>query len=214
MAISHFPQIINGTYDLYSVPLSSFAPDTGNQVHLGCLQEGFTLNWSSSSKDVQSDCMGDTVIDGVYTGIENAKIDMIVHEWDGQRTAVEPLMWPLNSGTSLEFGDLGGIGKMVNMSVLGLTLRAVPRTGTPAAVNTASWWFYCMYMTNREEFNANFNREDQIVPMSLKAYPVATHDTIATNKIYHMGTAAATLTADIDYPAQYSWRVWRREATP
>lgn len=209
MAVANFPKVINGTYDLYDVPLSSNAPDESSKVTLGCLKEGFTLNWSTAIGDVKTDCTGETIIDGIYKGMENASISMIVHEWDAQRAAAEKLIWPLNEIAGAEFGDLEGVGKMVSYSKIGRTLMAVPRVGTPAADNTAAWYFYCVHMKGGEDFNANFNVEDQVVPITLTCYPVATEDTIASNKIYFTGDDVSQVAS---FSSNYTLRFWRRKA--
>ena len=209
MAVTNFPQVINGTYDLYDVPLTTNAPDEGNKVSLGCLKEGFTLNWSTSIGDVKTDCTGESIIDGIYKGIESATISMIVHEWDSQRTAAEKLIWPLNEISGAEFGDLEGIGKMVSYSNIGRTLMAVPRAGTPAAVNTAAWYFYCTHMKGGEDFNANFNVEDQVVPITLACYPVATEDLVTGNKIYFADQDTSQI---VNFSSLYTLRYWRRKA--
>ena len=204
MAISNYPVIINGTYDLYTVPPTSGSDTTPNEsakVFIGCMKEGFKMNWSASIHDVKTNCIGETVIDGVYTGIEDASISMMVHEWDSKRTAVEPLLWPTTTG----FGDVEDIGKMVNYSKMATMLMAVPRTGTPAATNTLAWYFYACHMKGGDDFSANFDYEDQVVPIVLKCYPVINEDTITSNKIYAWSddTSAETL-------ANFTVRYWRR----
>lgn len=223
MAITNFPSIINGTYDLYYVPPSSNvdpALDESNKEMIGCLKEGFTLNWSASVQDVKSDCTGENIIDGIYKGIESASISMIIHEWDARRPSCDRLTWPTPG--SAAFGDSPIVGTMVSgqkvgasldSEGLGVSLMAIPRAGTPASINTAAWYFYCVFMKGGEDFSANFNVEDQVVPITLQCYPVAAEDDISTvgtnNKIYRTLDNTSGVT---DFAADYTLRYWRRKA--
>ena len=205
MAISQFPQIINHTFDLYSVPISSNAPDVASKVALGCLEEGFTIGYQVSTEDVKTECLAETVVDGVYTGIENAYIEGILQEWDKNRTAIEAIIWPEGS-----FGDLQDIGKMVSWSNLTTCLMAEPRTGTPAATNTLRWFFYATYPEKGHDFASAFNFRPQALPFRFKCYPIASEDNISNNKIYFNDVDTSNVTG---FAADYTMRFWRRQAT-
>ena len=222
MAITNFPSIINGTYDLYYVPPVSnvdTALDESSKEIIGCLKEGFTLNWSASVQDVKSDCTGENIIDGIYKGIESASISMIIHEWDARRTSCDRLTWPTPG--SAAFGDSPTVGTMVSgqklgtptSEGLGVSLMALPRAGTPAAINTAAWYFYCVFMKGGEDFSANFNVEDQVVPITLQCYPVAAEDEISVpgtnNKVYR---TLDDTSGEATFAADFTLRYWRRKA--
>jgi hypothetical protein len=206
MAVSHFPTIINGTYDLYYVPRDAPSVpttfDEASQVYLGCLQEGFNLTWSFASKEIQTECMGETVIDGVYLGVQTATISGIIQEYDNVRTTWETLIWP--EGV---MGALQDVGKQVLYSKLSSTLKAVPRTGTPAATNTTEWWFWAVYPEKDSDFEANFNFEEQVIPFTFRCYPVPATDSLTTPSIYFPSDDETQVT---NYNTDYTRRFWSR----
>ena len=189
MAISNYPVIINGTYDVYWVPYVSASatplvfnvPSTATNAHfLGSLQEGFTLNWTIAQKEIKSEHMGETVIDGINMGVSSASISGVFQEWNmhnlstaagavgGQTNNIGQLIWP--EGAS--HGDLANVGYQNLYSKGTIPLVAVPRAGTPAATTTHKWFFYATYPEIDQDFEANFNLEEQIVPFTFRCYPV------------------------------------------
>lgn len=215
MAITNYPVIINGTYDVYSVdyvsdsatPLELKASsDFTVNNKLGCLQEGFTLNWSFNVKDVQTECLGETVIDGINLGVGTATVSGVFQEWNqsvltgGVRGNIENTIWPEG-----EFGELSGISKQCLFSRLTTPLAAVPRTGTPAATDNHIFYFFATYPDPGSDFSANFNFEEQIVPFTFKCYPVPVNITSETVRILLPDMDQTQITL-----ADYTMRFWKQ----
>lgn len=192
MAISNYPTIINGTYDLYVVPYVSdtatpLSLDTvANSNFLGCTEEGFNLSWTLPQKEIVTECMGETVVDSVKLGVTSCTISGVFMEWNHstltagtKRATIEDTIWP--EGTA--FGDLESVGHQVLFSRNMFTVAAVPRTGTPAATVTHVYYFLAAYPDMGSDFNANFNNDEQIVPFTFKLFPVPHKDTTGTHTI-------------------------------
>lgn len=228
MAVNNYPVIINGTYDIYTVPYvsdsaSPLALETqANFVKLGCLQEGFTLTWSFNVKDVQTECLGETIIDGVHLGIGTATLSGVFQEWnsaalsDGTSISkynnISPTIWPEwgAGGSDVKFGDVASISKQAVYSQLTTPLAAVPRTGTPSATDAHIWYFYATFPEPGNDFSANFNFEEQIVPFTFRCYPVATYINSNTHSIALPSMDTSQIS---DFATNYTLRFWRKHTT-
>lgn len=192
MALSNYPTVINGTYDLYVVPYTG-TPETAvpltldtidNSNFLGCTEEGFNLSWTLPQKEIVTECGGETVIDAVKLGVTGCTVSGVFMEWnhaslDGdKRTAVEGTIWPEGS-----FGELANVGHQVLFSRNMFTMAAVPRTNTPAATVDHVYYFLASYPDMGSDFSANFNYNEQVVPFTFKLFPVPHRDATGTHTI-------------------------------
>jgi hypothetical protein len=215
MTVAAQYSVIAGPHDLKVVTeLASNSPETkiATAATIGCFEDGFTLSWQLGYEDVTADCTGETVIDGVYTGVKSASLEGVLLGYDAYRTSVQNLIWPHG-----EFGEVTEIGKMSAFGSTGATgtnsslLVAVPRAGTPGAVATQRWYFYCAAPDPDETFAINFNNKPQAVPVSFRLHPIINEDAIDAgtdgNRIYYPSDNVSSLNL-----AQHSYRLWRRLA--
>jgi hypothetical protein len=92
--------------------------------------EGVKVRYRPSVQKINNtNLYGDTLIDGIYRGIEGVQILMTAKEW---KTAVFAAIWPFGGGTTFD-GTLGTVGALISSKALTLVLSAV--TGTPAYTN-------------------------------------------------------------------------------
>ena len=217
MAVSNYPQIINGTYDLYVAPYVSASATPleleveANWDFLGCTQEGFNLSWQFPQKEITTECLGETVVDSVKLGVTGCSLSGVFMEWnhqnlnsDTKRAHVEGTIWP--EGTL--FGDLANIGHQVLFSRNMFTLVAKPRTGTPAATVNHVYYFLAAYPDMGSDFSANFNYEEQIVPFSFRLFPVPHEDSSGTHTIVTPDMDQSQVTG---FAADYTMRFFYRD---
>lgn len=215
MTVAAQYSVIAGPHDLKvitSLDSDSPEPNFATASTIGCFEDGFTLNWQLGYEDVTADCAGETVIDGIYTGVKSASLEGVLLGYDAYMTTIQNLIWPHG-----EFGEVTEIGKMSAFGSTGSTgtnsslLVAVPRAGTPGAVKTQRWYFYCATPDPDETFAINFNNKPQAIPVSFRLHPIINEDAISAgtsgNKVFYPSDDVSGLTL-----ADYSYRLWRRLA--
>lgn len=217
MAVTAQSVYINGTYILKAInSLSANSPETAvaTATTIGCMEDGFTLNWQYAGEDMVAQCTGATVMDVAYTGVQKASMETTISEWDSNRTIVESLIWPHG-----DFGELEEVGQMALYGSDGTPgnkttiLIAEPVTASAAATNTLRWYFYACYPDPDETFSANFNNKMQVVPCVFRCLPVINEDAISAgtsgNRIYYPSDDVSALNL-----ADHTYRFWRRVAAP
>ena len=217
MAVTAKRVYINGPHILYVVDgLTNASPDehiaasAANKKAVGCMEDGFTLNWQYAGEDMIAQCTGATVMDVAYTGVQKATMETTLTEWDSNRTIVEKLIWPHG-----DFGELEEVGQMALYGSTGAAgskttiLIAEPVANTAPATNTTRWYFYAAYPDPDETFSANFNNQMQAVPCVFRCLPVINEDAISSgtsgNKIYYPDDDTSSLDLSI-----HTYRFWRR----
>lgn len=204
---------INGPHTLKAVnSLSSASPEPNiaTATTIGCMEDGFELSWQFATEDFMAQCTGQTVMDGVYEGVQKATLSAVLAEYDTNRTIIEQLIWPHGN-----FGELTDVGKMIVYGSDGTPgdnctiLIAEPVAGTAAATNTLRWMFYATYPDPDETFSINFSNKQQLVPVTFRCYPVIVEDAYTAgtngNRIYYPDDDTSGLTL-----ADHTYRFWRR----
>ena len=215
MAVTAQSTYITGPHILKAInSLSSNSPEANvaTATTLGCMEDGFTINWQTAGEDMVAQCTGATVMDVAYTGIQKATLECTLAEWDANRTIVEDLIWPHG-----DFGELEEVGQMALYGSDGTPgnkttiLIAEPVTGSAPATNTVRWYFYAAYPDPDETFSANFNNKMQVIPCVFRLFPVINEDAITAgtsgNRIYYPDDDTSALDLSI-----HTYRFWRRLA--
>lgn len=116
------------------MPLGTFAPGEYTMTYGGApvgmvTSGGQHLRYRVAKKKIKdTSTYGDTLIDGIYRGMEAVQLMVTFKEW---LTNVQKAIWPY--GTAPLDGTLGTIGRLDSNLAQPIVLTAV--AGTPAATN-------------------------------------------------------------------------------
>lgn len=115
-------------------------------VDVGIIKDGIALDWGDSSHIINSQELGESMIDGVYRG-GNLYVSMVLQELN--LAPVKNMLWPF----AANLGEVGTPGVLLSTFAKELILTKIAGTNAPET----SWTFYSVVVA------PNFARQIELV---------------------------------------------------